>query len=69
MSQSHHGFRKPGPLPLPVAYDERYTDRAFAAYKQEHGFGDGIRLGDMPLPVLSEVLRRAQELKSQEQGR
>jgi hypothetical protein len=56
-------------IPTPVAYDERYTDQAFAAYKQEHGFGDGIRLGDMPLRIMSEILRKAQELKQQESAR
>jgi hypothetical protein len=53
-------------IPSPVAYDERYTDRAFAAYKQEHGFGDSIRLGDMPARVISDILRRAHALKEQE---
>lgn len=49
--------------------DERYTDQAFAIWKQEHGFGDGVRLGDMPRQVLRDVLLAAQKLKSQEQGR
>ena len=56
-------------LTITPSYDERYTDRAFAAYKQEHGFGDGIRLGDMPAKVMSEILRRAQELKLKERSR
>jgi hypothetical protein len=69
MSQSRRGFKKPAPLPLPVAYDERYTRRAFDTYKQEHGFGDAVRLGDMPAQIISDILRRAQQLKSQEQSR
>ena len=47
-------------------YDERYTEKAFSAYRQQHGFGDSIRLGDMPLNVVSEVLRQAQKLKEAE---
>jgi hypothetical protein len=63
MTQSRQGFKKPAPLPLPVAYDEQYTDWAFDTYKREHGFGDSIRLGDMPHQVLREVLQAAQRLK------
>jgi hypothetical protein len=51
-------------IPAPVSYDERYTDRVFAEFKQQHGFGDGIRLGDMPPKVISDILRRAQQLKT-----
>jgi hypothetical protein len=59
-------MRKPTAYPT---HDERYTDEVFALYKQEHGFGDAVRLGDMPAQVISDILRRAQNLKSQEQSR
>ena len=43
--------------------DDRFTDAAFAQYRQQHGINDARRLGDMPLKVVSEVLRQAQVLK------
>jgi hypothetical protein len=46
--------------------DTRFTDRAFSAYKVEHGISDSRRLGDMPLQVVSEVMQAAQKLKQQE---
>jgi antirestriction protein ArdC len=67
MTQSHHGLKNPTPLPLYGDYDERYTNRVFAAYKQAHGFGDNVRLGDMPTQVMSDIIRRAQRLKAEEE--
>lgn len=49
--------------------DERFTDRAFAEYRQEHGISDGRRLGDMPLQVMSEVMQKAQKMKALESYR
>jgi hypothetical protein len=46
-----------------VLDDEGYKDAAFAQYRQQHGINDARRLGDMPLKVVSEVLRQAQVLK------
>ena len=49
--------------------DEELKDRAFDQYRIQHGIPDSRRLGDMPLQVISDILRAAQKLKSQEQSR
>jgi len=48
--------------------DDRFTERAFAEYRQQHGIHDSQRIGDMPLNVMSEILRRAQQMKIEERA-
>jgi hypothetical protein len=43
--------------------DEEFKERAFAAYRQEHGIHETTRLGDLPLKTVREVLQAAQRLK------
>ena len=50
-------------FPAHLDKDEEFKQIAFDEYKLAHGFGDQIRLGDMPLKVVSEVLGKAQALK------
>ena len=54
------------PCSSPLPTDEELKERAFDAYRIAHGIPESSRLGDMPLPVISEVLRAAQDLKLQE---
>jgi hypothetical protein len=52
-----------------LEHDERYKELAFAQYRQEHGIHDSVRLGDLPMQAVSEVLDRAQKLKTKEDRR
>jgi hypothetical protein len=47
--------------------DEEFKDRAFAQYRQEKGIHESVRLGDLPLRSISEVLERAQRMKMEQQ--
>jgi hypothetical protein len=46
-------------------HDTRFSDAAFEQYRLAHGIPKSQRLGDMPIRVISEILRTAQELKAQ----
>jgi hypothetical protein len=46
--------------------DEQLKELAFAQYRQEHGIHESVRLGDLPMQAVSEVLDRAQRLKTKE---
>jgi hypothetical protein len=43
--------------------DDEFVHAAFSDWKQEHGFGDLIGLGDIGARSLSQVMQRAQALK------
>ena len=47
-----------------AANDEALKEFAFAQYRIEHGIKDSVRLGDLPMQAVSEVLDRAQRLKT-----
>lgn len=54
-----------GELKFPaVERDERCKELAFAQYRQKHGIHESVRLGDLPMTAVSEVLDRAQKLKT-----
>lgn len=55
-----------GELRFPANRDEALKDFVFSCYRIEHGISEDRRLGDMPLQVISEVLDRAQQMKTQE---
>jgi len=55
-------------FPSTFRNDEEFKERAFAAYRQEHGIHESKRLGDLPMKAVREVLDRAQKLKLQERG-
>jgi hypothetical protein len=56
-------------FPATLDQDERWKELAFEQYRIQHGIKDSVRLGDLPLRAVSEVLDRAQRLKSKETGR
>lgn len=47
--------------------DDEFVAAAFADWKMTHGLGDGIRLGDLDRKSISQVLDRAQRLKTRAQ--
>jgi hypothetical protein len=49
-----------------VDRDEEFKELAFAQYRIEHGIHESVRLGDLPRQAVSEVLDRAQKLKTKE---
>jgi hypothetical protein len=56
-------------FPASVECDEATKELAFAQYRMEHGIHDSVRLGDLPMRAVRDVLDRAQKLKTKEAGR